>query len=242
MGFSLYPASDLKGGQVVRLKRGEMDQATIYADDPAAQARSFIEAGFSWVHMVDLDGAFAGKPANAAAVRAIIAAVPGAKLQLGGGIRSMETAEAWLSAGVSRIILGSAAVKDPDFARAACRAFPGRVALGIDARDGMVATEGWAETSDVSATDLARRFEDSGAAAVIYTDIARDGMLTGVNVAATAALARAVRLPVIASGGVAGVEDITALRAEGAGIEGAILGRALYDGRIEPKVALAAAA
>jgi phosphoribosylformimino-5-aminoimidazole carboxamide ribotide isomerase len=242
MGFSLYPAIDLKGGQVVRLKRGEMDQATIYADDPAAQARSFIEAGFSWVHMVDLDGAFAGKPANASAVRAIIAAVPGAKLQLGGGIRSMETAEAWLSAGVSRIILGSAAVKDPDFARAACRAFPGRVALGIDARDGMVATEGWAETSDVSATDLARRFEDSGAAAVIYTDIARDGMLTGVNVAATAALARAVRLPVIASGGVAGVEDITALRAEGAGIEGAILGRALYDGRIEPKVALAAAA
>jgi phosphoribosylformimino-5-aminoimidazole carboxamide ribotide isomerase len=242
MVFSLYPAIDLKGGQVVRLKRGEMDQATIYADDPAAQARSFIEAGFSWVHMVDLDGAFAGKPANAAAVRAIIAAVPGAKLQLGGGIRSMETAEAWLAAGVSRIILGSAAVKDPDFARAACRAFPGRVALGIDARDGMVATEGWAETSDVSATDLARRFEDSGAAAVIYTDIARDGMLTGVNVAATAALARAVRLPVIASGGVAGVEDITALRAEGAGIEGAILGRALYDGRIEPKVALAAAA
>jgi phosphoribosylformimino-5-aminoimidazole carboxamide ribotide isomerase len=242
MGFSLYPAIDLKGGQVVRLKRGEMDQATIYADDPAAQARRFIEAGFSWVHMVDLDGAFAGKPANAAAVRAIIAAVPGAKLQLGGGIRTMETAEAWLAAGVSRIILGSAAVKDPDFARAACRAFPGRVALGIDARDGMVATEGWAETSDVSATDLARRFEDSGAAAVIYTDIARDGMLSGVNVAATAALARAVRLPVIASGGVAGVEDITALREAGAGIEGAILGRALYDGRIEPKLALAAAA
>ncbi len=242
MGFSLYPAIDLKGGQVVRLKRGEMDQATIYADDPAAQARRFIEAGFTWVHMVDLDGAFAGKPANAAAVSAIIAAVPGAKLQLGGGIRSMATAEAWLAAGVSRIILGSAAVKDPDFARAACRAFPGRVALGIDARDGMVATEGWAETSDVSATDLARRFEDSGAAAVIYTDIARDGMLTGVNVAATAALARAVRLPVIASGGVAGVEDISALRAEGAGIEGDILGRALYDGRIEPKAALAAAA
>ena len=242
MSFSLYPAIDLKGGQVVRLKRGEMDQATIYADDPAAQARRFIEAGFAWVHMVDLDGAFAGKPANAAAVRAIIAAVPGARLQLGGGIRSMETAEAWLAAGVSRIILGSAAVKDPDFARAACRAFPGRVALGIDARDGMVATEGWAETSDVSATDLARRFEDSGAAAVIYTDIARDGMLSGVNVAATAALARAVRLPVIASGGVAGVEDITALRGAGAGIEGAILGRALYDGRIAPQEALAAAA
>jgi phosphoribosylformimino-5-aminoimidazole carboxamide ribotide isomerase len=241
MGFSLYPAIDLKGGQVVRLKRGEMDQATIYADDPAAQARRFIEAGFSWVHMVDLDGAFAGKPANAEAVRAIIAAVPGAKLQLGGGIRTMDTAEAWLAAGVSRIILGSAAVKDPDFARTACRAFPGRVALGIDARDGMVATEGWAETSDVSATDLARRLEDAGAAAVIYTDIARDGMLSGVNVAATAALARAVRLPVIASGGVAGVEDITALRDAAAGIEGVILGRALYDGRIEPKLALAAA-
>jgi phosphoribosylformimino-5-aminoimidazole carboxamide ribotide isomerase len=241
MGFSLYPAIDLKGGQVVRLKRGEMDQATIYADDPAAQARRFIEAGFSWVHMVDLDGAFAGKPANAEAVRAIIAAVPGAKLQLGGGIRTMDTAEAWLAAGVSRIILGSAAVKDPDFARAACRAFPGHVALGIDARDGMVATEGWAETSDVSATDLARRFENAGAAAVIYTDIARDGMLSGVNVAATAALARAVRLPVIASGGVAGVEDITALRDAAAGIEGVILGRALYDGRIEPKLALAAA-
>jgi phosphoribosylformimino-5-aminoimidazole carboxamide ribotide isomerase len=192
--------------------------------------------------MVDLDGAFAGKPANAEAVRAIIAAVPGAKLQLGGGIRTMDTAEAWLAAGVSRIILGSAAVKDPDFARTACRAFPGRVALGIDARDGMVATEGWAETSDVSATDLARRFEDAGAAAVIYTDIARDGMLSGVNVAATAALARAVRLPVIASGGVAGVEDITALRDAAAGIEGVILGRALYDGRIEPKLALAAAA
>ena len=174
--------------------------------------------------------------------RAVVRIGDDIPVQLGGGIRSMATAEAWLTAGVSRIILGSAAVKDPDFARAACRAFPGRVALGIDARDGMVATEGWAETSDVSATDLARRFEDSGAAAVIYTDIARDGMLTGVNVDATAALARAVRLPVIASGGVAGIEDITALRAAGAGIEGAILGRALYDGRIEPKLALKAAA
>ena len=238
----LYPAIDLKDGQCVRLKLGDMDQATVFNDDPAAQALSFEAQGFEWLHLVDLNGAFAGKPANAAAVRAIIAAVPGARLQLGGGIRSMATAEAWLTAGVSRIILGSAAVKDPDFARAACRAFPGRVALGIDARDGMVATEGWAETSDVSATDLARRFEDSGAAAVIYTDIARDGMLTGVNVDATAALARAVRLPVIASGGVAGIEDITALRAAGAGIEGAILGRALYDGRIEPKLALKAAA
>jgi len=241
MTFTLYPAIDLKGGQVVRLRRGEMDQATVYADDPARQARAFIEAGFAWLHVVDLDGAFAGRPANAEAVRAILAAVPGAKVQLGGGIRSMAVAEAWLAAGVSRIILGSAAVKDPAFARAACRAFPGRVALGIDAREGMVATEGWAETSDIPAADLARRFEDSGAAAVIYTDIARDGMLGGVNVAATAALARAVSLPVIASGGVAGVEDLIALRGAGAGIAGAIIGRALYDGRIEPRAALAAA-
>jgi phosphoribosylformimino-5-aminoimidazole carboxamide ribotide isomerase len=241
MTLTLYPAIDLKGGQVVRLRRGEMDQATVYAEDPAAQARAFIAAGFAWVHVVDLDGAFAGRPANAEAVRGILAAVPGARIQLGGGIRSMAVAEAWLAAGVSRIILGSAAVKDPDFARAACRAFPGRVALGIDARDGMVATEGWAETSDVSATDLAKRFEDSGAAAVIYTDIARDGMLGGVNVEATAALARAVRLPVIASGGVAGVADLVALREARAGIEGAIIGRALYDGRIAPEAALAAA-
>lgn len=242
MALTLYPAIDLKGGQVVRLKRGEMDQATVYADDPAAQARAFASAGFAWVHVVDLDGAFAGRPANAAAVRGILAAVPAARVQLGGGIRSMAVAEAWLAEGVARIILGSAAVKDPDFARAACRAFPGRVALGIDARDGMVATEGWAETSDVSATDLARRFEDSGAAAVIYTDIARDGMLGGVNVAATAALARAVGLPVIASGGVAGIEDLGALIAAAAGIEGAIIGRALYDGRIDPAAALTAAA
>lgn len=241
MGLTIYPAIDLKGGQVVRLKRGEMDQATIYAEDPAAQAQSFQAAGFGWVHVVDLDGAFAGRPANADAVRAILAAVPGMKVQLGGGIRTMPVAEAWLDAGVTRIILGSAAVKDPGFAQAACKAFPGRVALGIDARDGMVATEGWAETSDVSATELAKRFEDSGAAAVIYTDIARDGMLGGVNVEATAALARAVALPVIASGGVAGIEDLAALRAANAGIAGAIIGRALYDGRIDPAVALAAA-
>ncbi len=242
MTLNLYPAIDLKGGKVVRLRRGEMDQATVYAEDPGAQAAAFVAQGFSWIHVVDLDGAFAGKPANAEAVRAILAAAPGTRVQLGGGIRTMAVAQAWLAAGVARIILGSAAVKDPDFARAACIAFPGRVALGIDARDGLVATEGWAETSDVTATDLARRFEDSGAAAVIYTDIARDGMLGGVNVEATAALARAVSLPVIASGGVAGLEDIVALRAAGAGIEGAIIGRALYDGRIEPKAALAAAA
>ncbi|MBX9594452.1 MAG: 1-(5-phosphoribosyl)-5-[(5-phosphoribosylamino)methylideneamino]imidazole-4-carboxamide isomerase [Roseomonas sp.] len=241
MGFVLYPAIDLKGGQVVRLKRGDMAQATIYADDPGAQAASFAPQGFAWVHVVDLDGAFAGKPANVEAVKRIIAAVPGLSVQLGGGIRDMATAEAWLAAGVTRIILGSAAVKDPDFARAACRAFPGRVALGIDARDGFVATEGWAETSSTTAVDLAKAFEGSGACAIIYTDIARDGMLSGVNVTATAALARAVTMPVIASGGVASTDDIVALKAEGV-VAGAILGRALYDGRVEPAAALALAA
>jgi phosphoribosylformimino-5-aminoimidazole carboxamide ribotide isomerase len=235
--FELYPAIDLKGGQVVRLRRGEMDQATVYADDPAAQAASFARAGFAWVHVVDLDGAFAGRPANAGAVRAILGAVRGLSVQLGGGIRDMATAEAWLEAGVTRIILGSAAVKDPDFARAACRAFPDHVALGIDARDGMVATEGWAETSGVTAEELALRYADAGAAAIIYTDIARDGMLTGVNVAATAALARAVAIPVVASGGVASVDDLIALKAEGV-VAGAILGRALYDGRVDPAEAL----
>ncbi|WP_237213821.1 1-(5-phosphoribosyl)-5-[(5-phosphoribosylamino)methylideneamino]imidazole-4-carboxamide isomerase [Falsiroseomonas oryziterrae] len=240
MAFVLYPAIDLKGGQVVRLKRGEMDQATVYAEDPAQQAAAFAAAGFEWVHVVDLDGAFAGRPANAAAVRAILAATQ-LPVQLGGGIRDMATAEAWLAAGVARIILGSAAVKDPGFARAACKAFPGQVALGLDARDGFVATEGWAETSDVTARDLALRFADAGAAAIIFTDIARDGMLTGVNLDLTADLARAVPIPVIASGGVASVADIHALRATGAGIAGAILGRALYDGRVEPAEALAAA-
>lgn len=239
--FTLYPAIDLKGGQVVRLRRGEMDQATVYAEDPAQQAAAFRVQGFDWVHVVDLDGAFAGRPANAEAVRAILASVPGLPVQLGGGIRDMQTAEAWLEAGVARIILGSAAVKDPDFARAACKAFPGRVALGLDARDGYVATEGWAETSDVTARDLAARFADAGAAAIIFTDISRDGMLTGVNVALTAELARAVPVPVIASGGLASVADIVALKAAGAGIAGAILGRALYDGRVEPAAALAAA-
>jgi phosphoribosylformimino-5-aminoimidazole carboxamide ribotide isomerase len=240
MTFHLYPAIDLKAGQVVRLKRGEMDQATVYGDDPGAQAARFAAQGFAWVHVVDLDGAFAGKPANADAVRAIIAATPGLSVQLGGGIRDMATARAWLEAGVTRIILGSAAVKDPDFARAACRSFPGRVALGIDARDGFVATEGWAETSSTTATALAQGFAESGAAAIIYTDIARDGMLSGVNVTATAALARAVPIPVIASGGLASTDDIVALKAEGV-VAGAILGRALYDGRVDPAAALALA-
>ncbi len=239
MPLTLYPAIDLKGGQVVRLQRGDMARATIYADDPAEQARRFADAGFGWVHVVDLDGAFAGRPANAAAVRAILAAVPGLPVQLGGGIRSMATLEAWLDAGVTRAILGSAAVKDPDFARAACRAHPGRVALGIDARGGMVATEGWAEVSAIPALDLARRFEDAGAAAIIYTDIERDGMLGGVNLEATLALARAVSIPVVASGGVAALDDIAALAAVAAeGIEGVIIGRALYDGRVDPARAL----
>ena len=243
MPLTLYPAIDLKGGQVVRLQRGEMAQATVYANDPGEQARRFGAAGFRWVHVVDLDGAFAGRPANAAAVRAILAAVPGLPVQLGGGIRSMAVLEAWLAGGVTRVILGSAAVKDPAFARAACRAHPGRVALGIDARDGMVATEGWAETSGVSALDLARRFEDAGAAAIIYTDIDRDGMLGGVNLDATLALARAVAVPVIASGGVASIDDLAALASVARdGIEGVIIGRALYDGRIDPVRALALAA
>lgn len=239
--FELYPAIDLKAGQVVRLERGAMDRATVYAHDPAAQAVRFAAAGFRWLHVVDLDGAFAGRPANAEAVRAILAAVPGLPVQLGGGIRDLATAEAWLAAGVARVILGSAAAKDPAFAAAACRAFPGRVVLGLDARDGFVATEGWAETTGLRAVDLARRLADSGPAAIVFTDIARDGMLSGVNVAATAALAAAVAVPVIASGGVAGPADVAALRAEGR-IAGAVLGRALYDGRLEPALALALAA
>ncbi len=243
MPLTLYPAIDLKGGQVVRLRRGAMDQATVYAEDPAAQARAFADAGFGWVHVVDLDGAFAGRPANAAAVEAILAAVPGLPVQLGGGIRDMATLEAWLGRGVRRAILGSAAVKDPGFARAACRAHPGRIAIGLDAKGGMVATEGWAEVSTTTVLDLARAFEDAGAAAIIHTDIERDGMLGGVNLEATLALARAVSLPVIASGGVASLDDLAALAAAAAeGIEGVIIGRALYDGRIEPARALALAA
>ena len=240
MGFTLYPAIDLKGGKVVRLKRGDMDQATTYAEDPGAQAAAFDADGFEWLHVVDLDGAFAGRPANAEAVAAILAGTR-RPVQLGGGIRDMATVEAWLSRGVKRVILGSAAVKNPDFARAACRAFPGQVAVGIDAKDGMVATEGWAEVSTVSALDLALSFEDAGAAAIIHTDIDRDGMLGGVNVEATAALARRLSTPVIASGGVAGVEDILALKAAGS-VAGTIIGRALYDGRLAAGEALRAAA
>ena len=239
MDFIPYPAIDLKGGQVVRLKRGDMNEATVYGD-PATQAAAFDAAGFPWLHVVDLDGAFAGKPANETAVRAILAATT-RPVQLGGGIRDLRTVEAWLSAGIARVILGSAAAKNPDFAREACRAFPGRVAIGIDARDGFVATEGWAETGTLTALDLGLMLEDAGAAAIIHTDIERDGMLGGVNVGATAALAARLSTPVIASGGVAGRADLEALRATGA-IAGVIIGRALYDGRLTAEEALAASA
>jgi len=239
MALTLYPAIDLKDGQCVRLRRGAMEEATVYSPDPAAQARAWQAAGFGWLHVVDLNGAFAGRPVNAEAVRAILAAVS-VPVQLGGGIRDLAGIKAWLAAGVRRVILGSAAVKDPDVVRAACRAYPGRVAVGIDARDGMVATEGWAETTRLPARDLALRVEDAGAAAIIYTDIARDGMLSGLNLAQTVALAERLATPVIASGGVGGIDDLRALKRAAAGtrIEGVIVGRALYDGRIEPAAAL----
>ncbi len=234
----LYPAIDLKDGQAVRLLRGEMETATVFNDDPADQARAFETAGFAWLHLVDLNGAFEGRPVNRAAVEAILAAVA-IPAQLGGGIRDMATLSAWLEAGVARVILGTAAVKNPELVRAACREFPGQVVLGIDARGGRVAVEGWAEVSEIETLDLARRFEDAGAAAIVYTDISRDGALQGVNVEATAALARATKLPVIASGGVADLADIAALMAAASdGIQGAIIGRALYDGRIDAAAAL----
>ena len=236
--MNLYPAIDLKDGACVRLLRGDMDRATVFNDDPAAQARAFQSAGFKWLHLVDLNGAFAGQPVNGAAVEAIVGAVD-IPCQLGGGIRDLATIGQWLAKGVSRVILGTLAVRDPDLVKQACRRFPGRVALGIDARAGRVAVEGWAEQSDIEAVDLARRFEDAGAAAIIYTDIDRDGAMQGVNVPATAALARTVSTPVIASGGVSSLDDLNALAAQAdAGIEGAIIGRALYDGRIDPKQAL----
>ncbi len=236
----LYPAIDLKDGQAVRLVHGDMDKATVFNDDPAAQARAFEKAGCQWLHLVDLNGAFAGTPVNAAAVEAIVAAckVPA---QLGGGIRDMATIEAWLSKGLARVILGTVAVEDPDLVREAARAFPGQVAVGIDARGGKVATKGWATETDVDATDLARSFEDAGVAAIIYTDINRDGAMGGPNIPATEALARAVSIPVIASGGVASLGDLQALKATGA-IAGAISGRALYDGAIDLGVALQALA
>ena len=242
MSFQLYPAIDLKDGQCVRLLRGEMDQATQYNPDPGDQAAQFKAAGFQNLHVVDLNGAFEGESANSDAVRAILAATD-VPVQLGGGIRTRAHIDAWLEAGISRVILGTAALRDPDLVKAAARALPGQVVVGIDAKDGMVAVEGWAETSDMSAIELAKAFEGCGVAALIVTDIARDGMKTGVNVAFTGALADAVSIPVIASGGVASVQDIHNLRAHPGErpIFGSILGRALYDGDLTPSDALAAA-
>ncbi|MEO1795885.1 MAG: 1-(5-phosphoribosyl)-5-[(5-phosphoribosylamino)methylideneamino]imidazole-4-carboxamide isomerase [Pseudomonadota bacterium] len=236
----LYPAIDLKDGQAVRLLRGEMDKATVFSDSPADQAKAFEAAGCEWLHLVDLNGAFAGKPVNGAAVEAILAATS-VPAQLGGGIRDMATIEAWLSKGLARVILGTVAVEEPDLVREAARAFPGKVAVGLDARGGRVATRGWAEETDVMVTDLAQSFEDAGVAAIIYTDIDRDGAMGGPNIAATEALARAVSIPVIASGGVSSMEDLAALKATGV-ISGAISGRALYDGAIDLASALKAVA
>lgn len=232
----LYPAIDLKDGQCVRLLRGDMDKATVFGDDPAAQALQFATSGAEWLHVVDLNGAFEGEPVNGTAVDAILNAID-IPMQLGGGIRTVDQCRVWLERGVARVILGTVAVKAPDVVRQACKAFPGHVAVGIDARDGMVAVEGWAEVTDLSALDLAKRFEDAGVAAIIYTDIDRDGAMQGVNVAATEALARAVSIPVIASGGVTDIGDIERL-ANGGVVSGAISGRALYDGRLDVAEAL----
>jgi phosphoribosylformimino-5-aminoimidazole carboxamide ribotide isomerase len=235
----LFPAIDLKEGRCVRLRQGDMAQATIYADDPAAQAKAFEDQGFDYLHVVDLDGAFAGKPVNAEAVEAIRAATS-FPIQLGGGIRDMATVEGWLAKGVTRVIIGTAAVRQPDFVKQAARTFPGQVAVGIDARDGWVAVEGWAETSSLAAQDLARRFEDAGVAAIVYTNIARDGMLTGIDWDGTIALAEAVTIPVIASGGLASLDDVRELmKPRAARLEGAITGKALYDGRLDPAEAIA---
>ncbi|OIP85924.1 MAG: 1-(5-phosphoribosyl)-5-[(5-phosphoribosylamino)methylideneamino]imidazole-4-carboxamide isomerase [Rhodobacterales bacterium CG2_30_65_12] len=234
----LYPAIDLKDGQCVRLLRGEMAAATVFNDDPAAQALAFEAAGCEWIHLVDLNGAFAGAPVNAAAVEVILGAIK-VPAQLGGGIRDMATIERWLAKGLARVILGTVAVENPALVREAARAFPGQVAVGIDARGGKVATKGWAEETGVEVTDLARSFEDAGVAAIIYTDILRDGVMQGPNVEATAALANAVRIPVIASGGVSSLADLIALKSCGAPLDGAISGRALYDGAIDLTEALA---
>ncbi|MGQ3674143.1 1-(5-phosphoribosyl)-5-[(5-phosphoribosylamino)methylideneamino]imidazole-4-carboxamide isomerase [Xanthobacter sp. TB0139] len=235
----LFPAIDLKDGLAVRLEQGDMERATVFNRDPAAQAEEFETLGFHYLHLVDLNGAFAGKPVNAAAVERILETVS-IPVQLGGGIRDMATVEAWLSKGVNRVILGTAAVRDPQFVTEAARAFPGKVAVGLDARDGRVAVEGWAETSDLAAVDIARRFEDVGVSAIIYTDIARDGLLKGLNMDATIALAEAISIPVIASGGLASLKDVEALlEPRAAKLEGAISGRALYDGRLDPREALA---
>ena len=234
----LFPAIDLKDGQCVRLKLGDMAQATVFNDDPAAQAKSFQDQGFEWLHLVDLNGAFEGRPVNAAAVEAILGAVT-LPVQLGGGIRNLAQIEAWLAKGIRRVILGTVALRDPGLVRQACRLFPGRIAVGIDAKGGRVAVEGWAETSDVSAIDLAGQFADAGVAAIIFTDIDRDGVLKGLNIDSTLELARAVPIPVIASGGLASLDDIhRLLRPDCYILEGAISGRALYDGRIDVPQAL----
>ncbi|OWV86020.1 1-(5-phosphoribosyl)-5-((5-phosphoribosylamino)methylideneamino)imidazole-4-carboxamide isomerase [Rhizobium sp. R635] len=235
----LFPAIDLKGGQCVRLKLGDMQQATVYNTDPAAQAKSFEDQGFEWLHVVDLDGAFAGHSANGDAVEAILKATKN-PVQLGGGIRTLDHIEAWLSRGLRRVILGTVAVRNPQLVIEACRKFPGRVAVGIDAKGGKVAVEGWAEASELGIIELARKFEGAGVAAIIYTDIDRDGILTGINWASTLELADAVSIPVIASGGLASIEDIERmLQPDARKLEGAISGRALYDGRIDPAEALA---
>ena len=235
----LFPAIDLKGGDVVRLKLGDMAQATVFSSDPAAQAQSFEELGFEYLHVVDLDGAFAGESRNGDAVEAILRRVR-MPVQLGGGIRNMAHIEAWLAKGLSRVILGTVALRDADLVKAAARRFPGQIAVGMDARGGKVAVEGWAETSELDAIELAKRFEGAGVAAIIYTDIDRDGVLAGINWDGTLRLARATTIPVIASGGLASMDDIERLsRPECQILEGAISGRALYDGRIDPRAALA---
>ena len=234
----LFPAVDLKNGQCVRLEQGDMARATVFNLDPADQARSFAEQGFEFLHVVDLDGAFAGKPVNAQAVESMLASIK-MPVQLGGGIRDLATIEAWLSKGITRVIIGTAAVRDPPFVKQAARDYPGRVAVGLDARDGKVAVQGWAQSSDLSALEIAKRFEDAGVAAIIYTDISRDGLLTGLNLDATIALAEAVSIPVIASGGLASIEDVKQLIAPRAHkLAGAIAGRALYDGRLDATQAL----
>ncbi len=232
----LYPAIDLKDGQCVRLRLGDMDQSTVFNDDPAAQAYDFVAAGCEWLHLVDLNGAFEGKPVNALAVEAILGATD-IPVQLGGGIRDMATIDAWLERGIRRVILGTVAVKDPDLVRAACDKWPGRVAVGIDAKGGKVAIEGWAEVSELKAEALAAEFEGAGVSAIIHTDIDRDGVLAGPNIEATARLAASTAIPVIASGGVSSLDDLLAIQANGT-IEGAISGRALYDGRINLEEAL----
>ncbi|MET1416306.1 1-(5-phosphoribosyl)-5-[(5-phosphoribosylamino)methylideneamino]imidazole-4-carboxamide isomerase [Roseibium sp. HPY-6] len=234
----LFPAIDLKDGQCVRLKLGDMDQATVFNDNPGAQAKAFEAQGFEWLHVVDLNGAFAGESVNGAAVDAILASTKN-PVQLGGGIRTLDHIETWLSRGIARVILGTVAVRDPDLVNEACRKFPGKVAVGIDAKGGHVAVEGWAETSELTAVDLAKRFQDAGVSAIIYTDIDRDGILKGLNIPSTLELAQSVSIPVIASGGLASIDDIhRLLKPDCAILEGAISGRALYDGRLDPKEAM----